>query len=110
MAPAFTEAKMRQAAKLKAARKAAGFSQERAAKLVGTSRRHWIRWESGETAPNPEYLNRIADVLGDDSLRDLEEDDEEVSSQPLSRDEYALLGDLMSRLGRSIPEVFARES
>lgn len=78
---------MQFAARIKAARKAADISQERAAKAVGTSRRHWIRWENGETTPNPAYLNRIADVLGDDSLRPPDEDEEEVSSMPMHRED-----------------------
>lgn len=51
-------------------------SQERAAAAVGTSRRHWIRWESGETTPNPAYLDRIASVLNAPELLEAEEDEE----------------------------------
>lgn len=79
MAPGFTEAKMHFAARLKLARKKANISQERAAAAVGTSRRHWIRWESGETTPNPAYLERIAEVLDDPSLTERDDDDEEES-------------------------------
>ncbi len=105
MAPAFTPEKMRLAARLKDARKRANISQERASKQVGTSRRHWIRWESGETMPNEQYLARIAAVLGDPSLAAVEEEDEEVSSHPLSRDEFSMLGDLMRRLGSNFTEA-----
>lgn len=76
MAPGFTERKLRQAAQLRQARTAAGFSQERAAAAVGTSRRHWIRWESGETTPNPAYMERIAEVLGAPELLVADEDEE----------------------------------
>lgn len=102
MAPAFTEGKMRFAAKLLDARKRAGFSQERAAAAVGTSRRHWIRWESGETMPHPDYLQRIAAVLDVDVAELAEEhqadDDEEAAPMPLTRDEYALYGALTARI------------
>lgn len=107
MAPSFTPAKMKFASRLKEARKAANISQERAAAAVGTSRRHWIRWENGETSPNRDYLERIAEVLGDPSLRDGEDDEEEAASMPLTPDELELLGDLMARLARFKKRVLA---
>lgn len=76
MAPGFTQRKLLFAESLRTARKRAGFSQERAAAAVGTSRRHWIRWESGETSPNPAYLERIASVLGAPELLESDEDEE----------------------------------
>lgn len=79
MAPGFTPRKKRFAALLKEARTNAEMSQERAAREVGTSRRHWIRWESGETMPNEAYLARIAKVLDESALLEFvsDEDDEE---------------------------------
>lgn len=77
MAPAFTEQKMRMASRLFDARKRAGLSQERAAAMVGTSRRHWIRWERGETMPNPLYLERVAEVLNAPELIAADEDEED---------------------------------
>lgn len=98
MAPGFTERKLRFAAALRTARTRAGMSQERAATAVGTSRRHWIRWETGETSPNPAYLERIADVLNAPELLESEEDEEVSSMQPLSHDEYAMYGALTARI------------
>lgn len=47
------------------ARQQAGYSQERFAELVGTSRRHVMRWERpGGTRPRVEFARRIADVTG----------------------------------------------
>lgn len=85
MAPGFTPHKLQFAESLKTARKASGMSQERAAAAVGTSRRHWIRWESGETSPNPAYLDRIAAVLGAPELLEADED-EEAAPMPPHRD------------------------
>lgn len=56
------------------ARTRAGFSQERFATEVGTSRRHVMRWEKG-TKPGPAYARRIADVTGQPA--DLFLDDDE---------------------------------
>lgn len=87
------------AASLLAARKRAGMSQERAALNVGTSRRHWIRWESGETMPNPLYLDRIAAVLEAPEL--LDADDDEESSQVGT--------DLMAPLTRALQDFVQAE-
>lgn len=56
------------AAKLHRARKRTGKSQEFVADEIGTSRRHWIRWENGDHLPSHEYLERIAEALNDASL------------------------------------------
>lgn len=90
------------AAALKSARKRSGKSQERIAAEVGTSRRHWIRWENGDHLPSPEYLERIGEATG----RSFEEfapadDDEEAASMPLTADELELFGALMARIVRS---------
>lgn len=85
MAPGFTARKIEFAASLKAARKTKRMSQERAAAAVGTSRRHWIRWESGETTPNPLYLEKIAAVLDAPELLG-DDDDEEAAQLPSHHD------------------------
>lgn len=64
-------------AKLKSARLRAGKSQERIAAEVGTSRRHWIRWERGEHIPSSEFLARIGEATGQPEEFVAEEDDEE---------------------------------
>jgi transcriptional regulator with XRE-family HTH domain len=43
------EIKVPTAEQVRAARKAAGLTQEAAADLIGTSRRSWQEWESGRT-------------------------------------------------------------
>lgn len=97
MAPGFTPAKVRMGAALKDARRRAGFSQERAAAAVGTSRRHWIRWESGETMPNPAYLEKIAAVLDAPELADGDEDEEGSSLDPFGRDLAAMFTSALDR-------------
>lgn len=52
------------AAAIKKARLERGWTQERAAQEIGTSRIHWIRWEQGLHRPNPEYARRLVDRLG----------------------------------------------
>ena len=52
------------AEKLRTARLKAGKSQERIAAEVGTSRRHWIRWERGDHLPTAEFLTRIGEATG----------------------------------------------
>lgn len=97
MAPGFTPRKIQFGESLRTARKRAGMSQERAAAEVGTSRRHWIRWESGETSPNPAYLERIASVLDAPELLEADEDEEAASMQPLGRDIGELFAALIDR-------------
>ena len=52
------------AARLRSARLRTGKSQEKIAAEVGTSRRHWIRWENGSHRPSPAYILRIAEATG----------------------------------------------
>lgn len=52
------------AARLKSARLRSGKSQEQIALEVGTSRRHWIRWEGGWNLPSSVFIIRIADATG----------------------------------------------
>jgi len=92
-------------------RKRAGISQERLAAQVGTTRRHMIRLENGEHLPSALLRDRIAEAVGDErgEIRAADEDDEEAA-MPLNPDEFALLGDLFSRLGATLrPEAAARE-
>ena len=49
------------------ARKSAGLSQEKLAEVVGTSRRHVIRWEQG-TRPGAYYRKRLARATGQPEL------------------------------------------
>lgn len=53
--------------RIRTARQRAGLSQERFAELLGTSRRHVMRWEKkvGATKPSPHYQRRIAEVTGE---------------------------------------------
>jgi transcriptional regulator with XRE-family HTH domain len=50
--------------RIRKARLAAGLSQERFAEVVGTSRRHVMKWEKGTHRPTPRYLARIAEATG----------------------------------------------
>lgn len=45
-------------------RKAAGFSQEQLAEMVGTSTVCICRYENGSRNPNPPMLGKIASALG----------------------------------------------
>ena len=45
-------------------RKAAGFSQERLAALLGIDRSTVVRWEGADTAPQPWLRPKLADALG----------------------------------------------
>lgn len=73
------------AAAIKSARLRKGYSQEKAARLVGTSRFHWIRWEQGLHRPL-EFAPRIADVLGCpvESLTTEDDEAEAASMAPLA--------------------------
>lgn len=61
-------------------RKAAGFSQERLAETVGVERSTVMRWERGETCPQPWARPKLARALGisDQALSEL------LSEPPLS--------------------------
>jgi transcriptional regulator with XRE-family HTH domain len=79
------------------------FRQIDLAERAGISWRHLIRIEQGKGGvPQPETLNRIASALDVDRSELTGDDDEEDESLPLSRDEFALLGDLMARLGTTL--------
>ena len=59
--------------RLVSTRKAAGFSQERLAETVGVDRTTVMRWERGETSPQPWARPKLARALGisDDALSEL---------------------------------------
>ncbi|MGH3521269.1 MAG: helix-turn-helix transcriptional regulator [Mycobacterium sp.] len=59
--------------RLVSTRKAAGFSQERLAEVVGVERTTVMRWERGETRPQPWARPKLARALGisDQSLSEL---------------------------------------
>lgn len=67
------------------ARKRKGISQERLAEMVGTSRRHVIRWEK-TVLPRQEFQERLAEALDQDPEffnGDAGEDDEDESELSL---------------------------
>jgi transcriptional regulator with XRE-family HTH domain len=70
-------------------RKAAGFSQERLAEAVGVERTTVMRWERGETCPQPWARPKLARALGisDEALSELlsELADQKVPARHLSR-------------------------
>lgn len=75
---------------IKTARLRKGWSQERAAQIVGSSRLQWIRWEQGLHKPDPDGLGAsLCDALGipKKKLRDADSTDEA---------EAALVADLLS--------------
>lgn len=87
------------ARKLRSARLRTGKSQERIAAEVGTSRRHWIRWERGDHLPSSEFLARIGEATGQPEEFAEErtaEDDDDEESDPVAH--------LMSALRRVVRE------
>lgn len=42
-------------------RKAKGFTLDRCARAVGTTRQVWYSWETGKNRPNAVYLPRVRD-------------------------------------------------
>ena len=50
--------------RIRAARQAAGLSQEKLAERLGLTRPAVTKWESGQSAPSTENLLRLAEVLG----------------------------------------------
>lgn len=90
------------AAKLHSARLRVGKSQERIAAEVGTSRRHWIRWENGEHLPSGEFMERIGEATGQPDAF-VSDDDEEVASLSLGRDHNDLLTALAVALEPFLP-------
>lgn len=82
--------------RLVAARKAAGFSQERLAEAVGVERSTVRRWERGETCPQPWARPKLARALGisDQALSELLE--EPAESEGVASPSGAVLGEVVS--------------
>jgi transcriptional regulator with XRE-family HTH domain len=81
------------AARLRSARLRSGKSQERIAEEVGTSRRHWIRWERGDHLPSREFLDRIGEATGQPkSFAMFQTDDNDEEGDQVA------FGDAMQRL------------
>lgn len=51
-------------AMIRATRKRRGWTQEELAEAAGVGRSTIIRWEKGETRPEPQQLRAVANVLG----------------------------------------------
>ena len=49
--------------RIRKAREAAGFTQEKLAEMVGVSRTAVVRWESGEVDPTIDHLVKITELL-----------------------------------------------
>jgi len=79
-------------ARIRSARKQAGFSQERLAAEVQTTRRHMIRLENGEHLPSGKLRDRIAEATGQpaSSLQAADDEDEESLRRSLSDDLHRL--------------------
>src|SRR6476659_1868059 len=74
------------------ARKRKGISQERLAELIGTSRRHMVRIETGAVRqPGPVFVARIAEVTGCPEELFADEEDEEAAL-PMLAALYAQIG------------------
>ncbi len=83
-------------ARIKWARENAGYTQERFAEAVGTSRRHVMRWENAKgdnSRPSASYVKRIAEATGQPEDLFTDEDDEESAQ---------LADDLLTALRRLI--------
>ena len=70
------------------ARKRKGISQERLATAIGTTRRHMIRIEKGQTRrPNDSLIERIAEATGQEpSFFTADDEDEEESEGSVPAD------------------------
>jgi transcriptional regulator with XRE-family HTH domain len=90
------------AVKLRSARLRSGKSQERIAAEVGTSRRHWIRWERGDHLPSSEFMAKIGEATGQPEAFaefTVVVDDADEESDPVA--------DLMAALRRVVREELA---
>ena len=79
-------------------RRAVGYTQERLAQLLGVERSTVVRWESGETTPQPWYRPKLAEALGVslDVLHELLAPHGEPPSQPHDALLLSLLGEMTS--------------
>lgn len=79
-------------------------TQAELARKAGVSERNIVRWENDQHAPRVDHIAAIAQATGRDVeffLTEEAAEEDDVSSQPLSRDEFTMLGQLMARLGRN---------
>lgn len=80
--------------RIRLARLRSGYSQERFAEVLGTSRRHVMRWEKeGGTKPSAYYRRRIAEVTGEPE--ETFEDDEDEEADSMALDLYRALQDIV---------------
>jgi transcriptional regulator with XRE-family HTH domain len=89
------------AKRIKEARLRAGLSQERLAELVGTHRRHVIRWEQGLHRPKGVYAERLAEILKEREgfVEEATEDDQDEE----------LVAELVASLRRIVKAELKRE-
>ena len=72
---------------IRKARRYAGFSQERLAVAISTTRRHMIRLENGEHLPSGSLRDRIIEATGAERATiQASDDDEEEAALPLDLD------------------------
>lgn len=88
--------------RIRKAREKAGYSQERLALRIGTSRRNMLRWENGHNLPRAEHIERIAEATGKTTDYFLGEDEEEEAA--LSADLARVLHNLV---GAAVREALA---
>lgn len=84
--------------KLRQLRTARALSQSQLAAKVGAHVTSISDWERGDNAPRGHYVVSLAETLGVTADAFYGDDDEESSLQPLSRDEYAIFGEMMARI------------
>lgn len=85
---------------LRDARKARGWSQSRLAFRIGAHVTSVSDWERGDNAPSGRHVAGLARELGVPAERFYgdSDDDEEAAQMPLSRDEYAIYGEMTARI------------
>jgi transcriptional regulator with XRE-family HTH domain len=95
---------------MKWARTSVGLSHDRLVAEMGRSNRgHLIKVEAGTHIPREDLRNTWADATNVPRELFASDDDEESRAMPLSRDEFAMLGALMARLGPTLAPTFGEE-
>lgn len=95
--------------KIRKARTDAGYSQERFAEKIGSSRRHVMRLERGDHQPGAAMVKRMAEVTGKPESFFADDDDEEAD-HAMARDLMAVLTGIESRLeSRLVARLRSRE-